>query len=177
METIIVTGCAGFIGAAVSQQLLAQDFHVVGIDNLNDYYDVSLKSARLGLLNKQSNFTFYQQDIADGDKLLSLFKHHEPQAVVHLAAQAGVRYSIENPAVYINSNIDPTKEAKIICDYSMSEYDSPYSVLFTIPYEIIRRTLSLCYESLKYEKILPPIPHTEQTERKEYITDFYKKSQ
>ena len=102
---ILVTGAAGFIGAAVSKTLLDRSDAVVGLDSLNDYYDVVLKQARLERLKVLPTFTFEHGDIADRDVLPALFKKHQIHAVVHLAAQAGVRYSIENPAAYIDANL------------------------------------------------------------------------
>src|SRR5262249_7271024 len=102
---ILVTGCAGFIGAAVSQALLDNNDVVIGVDNLNDYYDVSLKQARLSLLSKNPSFHFSAQDICDTPKLNELFLTFKPQRLIHLAAQAGVRYSIENPYAYGSSNL------------------------------------------------------------------------
>lgn len=102
---IVVTGCAGFIGSAVSQNLLENGYEVIGIDNCNDYYDVNLKEARLSLLVSQPNFTFYRTDIQDSEALLAIFAKHKPNRVIHLAAQAGVRYSLENPQAYVASNL------------------------------------------------------------------------
>ena len=102
---ILVTGAAGFIGAAVSKTLLDRSDAVVGLDSLNDYYDVALKWARLERLAALPTFTFERGDIADRDLLPELFKKHQIHAVIHLAAQAGVRYSIENPAAYIDANL------------------------------------------------------------------------
>ncbi|MDV0595832.1 MULTISPECIES: NAD-dependent epimerase [unclassified Enterobacter] len=100
----LVTGAAGFIGFHVSERLLKAGHQVVGIDNLNDYYDVSLKQARLDLLASE-NFTFRKLDLADNAGLASLFVNEKFDRVIHLAAQAGVRYSIENPHVYAESNL------------------------------------------------------------------------
>ena len=102
---ILVTGAAGFIGAAVSKTLLDRSDAVVGLDSLNDYYDVVLKQARLERLKVLPTFTFEHGDIADRGVLPALFKKYQIHAVVHLAAQAGVRYSIENPAAYIDANL------------------------------------------------------------------------
>ncbi|MCP1204662.1 NAD-dependent epimerase [Pantoea sp. B550] len=101
----LVTGAAGFIGFHVSQRLLAAGHQVVGIDNLNDYYDVNLKQARLNLIKADSGFTFIEMDLADRDAMASLFDQHTFQRVIHLGAQAGVRYSIENPHAYADSNL------------------------------------------------------------------------
>ena len=102
---ILVTGSAGFIGAALSQRLIDEGFNVIGIDNMNDYYDVSLKEYRLKKLEEQENFTFIKCDISNADDVRSVFKQYEPSIAVNLAAQAGVRYSITNPNAYITSNI------------------------------------------------------------------------
>ena len=102
---ILVTGAAGFIGFHVSKWLSERGDEVVGIDNLNDYYEVSLKEARLALLEPLSNFRFIKLDIADRDGLAKLFSEERFDRIVHLAAQAGVRYSIENPHAYADSNL------------------------------------------------------------------------
>ena len=104
-KTILITGVAGFIGSHVARQLLECGLHVVGIDNLNDYYDVRLKESRLERLRHFQGFTFVRGDIANKDLVCRLFHDHMPSIVVNLAAQAGVRYSIENPQAYIDSNI------------------------------------------------------------------------
>lgn len=101
----LVTGAAGFIGFHVSQRLLAAGHQVVGIDNLNDYYDVNLKHARLNLIKADPGFTFIEMDLADRDAMASLFEQQKFQRVIHLGAQAGVRYSIENPHAYADSNL------------------------------------------------------------------------
>jgi UDP-glucuronate 4-epimerase len=103
--TILVTGAAGFIGFHVAKYLLENDFEVIGIDNLNPYYDVSLKKARLGQLTPKQNFTFYHEDIKELDVLKNIFSNHKIERVCHLAAQAGVRYSMEDPFIYQESNI------------------------------------------------------------------------
>jgi len=102
---ILVTGAAGFIGAALSHRLLDRGDTVIGIDNLNSYYEVSLKQARLETLQTKTNFAFSQLDIADRQAMQELFAGNRFDVVVNLAAQAGVRYSLENPAAYIDSNL------------------------------------------------------------------------
>ena len=101
----LVTGAAGFIGFHVSQRLLAAGHQVVGIDNLNDYYDVSLKQARLDQISPHPAFTFIKMDLADRQAISSLFEQHAFERVIHLAAQAGVRYSIDNPHAYADANL------------------------------------------------------------------------
>ena len=101
----MVTGTAGFIGNHLALKLLERGDEVIGIDNLNDYYDVNLKLARLDRIKDHANFTDVRADISDRETMEQLFKQHQPQRVVNLAAQAGVRYSIENPHAYIESNI------------------------------------------------------------------------
>lgn len=102
---ILVTGAAGFIGYHLSEKLLARGDRVIGLDNLNDYYDVSLKEARLERLHCQDHFTFVKADLRDRDALNELFEATRFDAVINLAAQAGVRYSLENPHAYIDSNV------------------------------------------------------------------------
>jgi UDP-glucuronate 4-epimerase len=102
---ILVTGVAGFIGMHSAKKLLDDGHEIIGIDNLNDYYDVTLKEDRLKLLEGYKNFRFLKLDIKDQKDVADLFKKESPQRVLHLAAQAGVRYSIQNPYVYIDSNI------------------------------------------------------------------------
>lgn len=104
-KLILITGAAGFIGFHVSKQLLANGFAVVGIDNINDYYDVKLKHDRLAILKNQSNFTFIKLDITNKDDLIILFNTYSFSCIIHLAAQAGVRYSIDNPQSYADSNL------------------------------------------------------------------------
>ena len=104
-KKILVTGAAGFIGSFLSKRLLDSGHTVVGFDNMNDYYDVSLKEARLDILDKYDKFTFVKGDLADKTVVDSLFEKNGFDRAVNLAAQAGVRYSITNPQAYINSNI------------------------------------------------------------------------
>lgn len=104
-QAILVTGAAGFIGFHVARQLLAEGRPVVGLDNLNNYYDPALKQARLALLRSESGFSFLQADLADRAAMAALFARHRFAKVVHLAAQAGVRYSIDQPHSYVDSNL------------------------------------------------------------------------
>lgn len=104
-KVYFITGAAGFIGYYLSKRLLETGCRVIGIDNLNDYYDVKLKHDRLIQLESSENFTFIKGDISDKEFVADLFEEYKPNIVVNLAAQAGVRYSIENPDVYIQSNI------------------------------------------------------------------------
>ena len=107
-RTVLLTGAAGFIGAALSQRLLQRGDRVVGLDNLNDYYDPGLKQARLQQIEAMAPdgaWRFERQALEDAQALLALFAEERPQVVVNLAAQAGVRYSLENPAAYIQSNL------------------------------------------------------------------------
>jgi len=104
MKKILVTGAAGFIGSKVAEQLLEKNWKVLGIDNLNDYYDTNLKLWRLTNLKKNNHFAFYQADIENYNELKALFQKDCPEAVINLAARAGVRYSMENPFVYLSTN-------------------------------------------------------------------------
>jgi len=105
-QTILVTGAAGFIGFHVARQLLAEGRAVVGLDNLNAYYDPALKQARLDVLRGQGGFTFEQIDLADRASMADLFARHRFSRVIHLAAQAGVRYSIDHPHAYADANLE-----------------------------------------------------------------------
>jgi len=105
MQTILVTGAAGFIGSHVSHRLLANGATVVGVDNLNDYYDPTLKDARLARLTPHERFTFLKLDISDRPGMEKLFKDYNFDVVINLAAQAGVRYSMTNPHAYVDANL------------------------------------------------------------------------
>lgn len=102
---VLVTGTAGFIGAHLAHRLLDRGDQVIGVDNVNDYYDVNLKEARLDGLRGKPGFTEIRQDVADREAMAELFRAEQPERVVHLAAQAGVRYSIENPNAYVDANL------------------------------------------------------------------------
>ncbi|MBQ6936991.1 MAG: GDP-mannose 4,6-dehydratase, partial [Clostridia bacterium] len=104
-KKILVTGAAGFIGFHLSKRILEEGGEVIGFDNINDYYDVSLKESRLEILGKYDKFTFIKGNLAYKESVNSLFDTYKPDVVVNLAAQAGVRYSIDNPDAYIESNI------------------------------------------------------------------------
>lgn len=101
----LITGGAGFIGFHLSKRLLEQGASVIGFDNMNDYYEVSLKEARLSILQKYERFTFVKGDLADKAAVFAVFETQKPQIVVNLGAQAGVRYSIDNPDAYVSSNL------------------------------------------------------------------------
>ena len=105
MEKILVTGSNGFIGMHLCESLLKGDYIVAGIDNMNNYYEIKLKEERLKILNAYKNFKFYKADIANTNKINSIFDNFRPTKVVNLAAQAGVRYSLVNPQAYVRSNI------------------------------------------------------------------------
>ena len=105
---VLVTGAAGFIGYYVCQELLRRNDTVIGIDNLNAYYDVQLKHDRLSQLKNQPGFNFFRLDLTDQPALNQLFSREKSTHVIHLAAQAGVRYSLENPHAYLDSNITGT---------------------------------------------------------------------
>ena len=103
---ILITGCAGFIGFSFSKYLLEKKYNVVGIDNINDYYSTSLKKDRLKELKKFKKFNFFQIDLINQNKLSKIFDRYKFTSVFHFAAQAGVRYSVEQPRKYIDSNIN-----------------------------------------------------------------------
>ena len=110
MRTVFVTGAAGFIGANLCHELIRQKFNVIGLDNINSYYDINLKNSRLKKINDfvQKNnlkWNFFKGDIENKIFLEEIFKDFKPEVVIHLAAQAGVRYSIKNPSIYISSNL------------------------------------------------------------------------
>ena len=115
---ILLTGAAGFIGFHLCKSLLDDDYEVLGIDNINDYYDPNLKLARLDKLKPYKNFKFEKVDIADRDLLTQSFQSFKPNKVVNLAAQAGVRYSIENPYAYMDSNLVGFLNIIELCRYN-----------------------------------------------------------
>jgi UDP-glucuronate 4-epimerase len=119
---ILVTGAAGFIGFHTSKLLLERGDQVVGLDNLNEYYDVTLKNARLALLRRHKNFEFVKLDLADRDGMAKLFAAKKFERVIHLGAQAGVRYSIEAPFTYIDSNVQGTMTVLEGCRHNAVEH-------------------------------------------------------
>ena len=119
---VLVTGAAGFIGFHTSKRLLDSGYDVVGLDNINDYYDVNLKKSRLNILQDSNRFAFYNISLEDFESVAQLFKKEAPQRVIHLAAQAGVRYSIEHPEIYIQSNIIGTFHILECCRYNQVEH-------------------------------------------------------
>jgi UDP-glucuronate 4-epimerase len=119
---ILLTGAAGFIGFHTTQKLLARGDEVVGLDNLNDYYDPNLKRARLSMLEKHPKFRFVKMDLSDKGGMKALFSREKFQRVIHLAAQAGVRYSLENPQAYIDSNVTGTLNVLEGCRYNNAEH-------------------------------------------------------
>lgn len=125
MKTIIVTGAAGFIGSKVSEMLLQQGHTVVGIDNLNEYYDIRIKNWRLEQIKDCQRFIFYKQDIENMEALRQVFIQHQPDAVINLAARAGVRYSMENPHIYMSTNAQGTLNLLELC----RQYGVPKFVL------------------------------------------------
>jgi nucleoside-diphosphate-sugar epimerase len=125
MKKILVTGSAGFIGARVSEMLLKDDYQVIGVDNLNDYYDVNLKLWRLEKLKKHSNFIFYKISVENYNELKTIFQENCPEAVINLAARVGVRYSLENPFAYLATNSGGNLNLLELC----REYGVPKFVL------------------------------------------------
>jgi UDP-glucuronate 4-epimerase len=119
---VLVTGTAGFIGSHVAMRLLARGDEVVGFDNLNDYYDVGLKKARLARFADHPGYTHVTADLADREAVEACFARHKPQRVVHLAAQAGVRYAAQNPHVYVSSNVTGTLHVLESCRHHGIEH-------------------------------------------------------
>lgn len=115
LGTVLITGVAGFIGFSLARKLLSMGMEVVGVDNLDPYYDPNLKKARISEIMSFEQFTFYQADITSGMDCTKVFSSHNISIVIHLAAQAGVRYSIENPRAYISANIQGTLEILEAC--------------------------------------------------------------
>jgi len=143
---ILLTGCAGFIGYHLSVSLLEDGVEVLGLDNLNDYYDINLKNNRLKNLNTYRNFTFQKVDISHKDSLSQSFKEFQPDMVVNLAAQAGVRFSIENPYAYLDSNLTGFLNILEMCRHHKikglvyASSSSVYGSNTKIPFSISDRT-------------------------------------
>lgn len=141
-KAILITGVAGFIGSSLTDRLLKENeqINVIGIDNLNEYYDISLKTARLERLKEYNNFVFVQDTIANKNNVMNIFEKYHPDIVVNLAAQAGVRYSIDHPDVYIESNVVGFYNVLEACRYYKVEHlvyassSSVYGANKKIPY-------------------------------------------
>jgi len=139
---VLVTGSAGFIGSAVCLKLLERGDEVIGIDNHNDYYDPLLKKARLDRHIKHSNYTHYMIDLSNRDDIAATFKYHKPQRVINLAAQAGVRYSLENPLAYVDSNLVGFANVLESCRHNNVEHlvyassSSVYGANTTTPFSV-----------------------------------------
>lgn len=160
---ILVTGAAGFIGYHVATALLARGDQVVGLDNLNDYYDVSLKQARLAQLTQHPNFEFQQIDLVNRQALAALFARHQFQRVIHLAAQAGVRYSLQNPYAYADSNLSGFMNMLECCRHYQVEHlvyassSSVYGANRHMPYAVsdnVDHPLSLYAASKKANELM-----------------------
>ncbi len=160
---ILVTGAAGFIGSTLSKRLLARGDEVIGLDNLNDYYDPTLKQARLDLLIDKPGFHFVKEDLENKEAIKQLFELTRPQRVMHLAAQAGVRYSLTNPHAYIDSNIQGTINILEGCRHTQVEHlayassSSVYGANTNMPFSIhsnIDHPLSLYAATKKANELM-----------------------
>lgn len=139
MKIILVTGAAGFICSRISEMLLEDGYKIVGIDNLNDYYDTGLKLWRLNNLKNNVNFRFYQTDIENYNGLNSIFQERTPEAVINLAARAGLRYSLENPFTYLSTDARGTLNLLELCkEYSAEAMAYTYHYLYGIDVTILR---------------------------------------
>jgi UDP-glucuronate 4-epimerase len=159
----LVTGAAGFIGYHTAEALLGRGDEVIGLDNLNTYYDVKLKQARLSRLEGRSGFTFHRLDLTDRAGMERLFSETRPQRVIHLAAQPGVRYSLENPHAYIDSNIVGTLHVLEGCRHNGVEHlvcassSSVYGANTAMPYSVhqnVDHPLSLYAASKKANELM-----------------------
>ena len=160
---VLVTGSAGFIGSALSVRLLERDDQVIGIDNHNDYYNPALKEARLARHAENENYTHLRINIANRDVMKQSFEEHKPQSVINLAAQAGVRYSIENPLAYVDSNIVGFAHILEGCRHNKIEHlvyassSSVYGANTTMPFSIhdnVDHPLSLYAASKKANELM-----------------------
>ncbi|BAU66220.1 nucleotide sugar epimerase [Stanieria sp. NIES-3757] len=161
--TVLITGVAGFIGYHLAQRFLAEGKQVYGIDNLNDYYDVALKQARLNQLLSKPGFTFQYLDISDRSLIAQLFQQHHFERVVHLAAQAGVRYSLENPHAYVDSNLVGFTNILEGCRHSQIEHlvfassSSVYGANTKVPFSVtdnVDRPISLYAATKKANELM-----------------------
>ena len=162
-KKILLTGAAGFIGFHLAKRLLELGVSVIGFDNLNDYYDVKLKEDRLKILHKFANFTFIKGDLADEKAIMNLFDEYQPQIVVNLAAQAGVRYSIDNPRAYMQSNIIGFFNILEACRHHKTEHlvyassSSVYGANKKIPFSVedkVDRPVSLYAATKKADELM-----------------------
>ncbi len=160
---ILVTGTAGFIGSHVAHRLLDRGDEVIGVDNVNDYYDVALKEARLARLTPRDGFTEVRLDIADRERMAGVFSEYRPERVVHLAAQAGVRYSIENPNAYVDANLVGHMNILEGCRHNEVEHlvyassSSVYGANETMPFSVhdnVDHPLSLYAASKKANELM-----------------------
>jgi len=160
---ILVTGSAGFIGSALCLKLLARGDHVIGLDNHNDYYDPSLKEARLARHAEHQNYTHIRIDLADRSAMEHAFADHKPQGVINLAAQAGVRYSLENPLAFVNSNMVGFAHVLEGCRHNAVEHlvyassSSVYGANTTMPFSVhdnVDHPLSLYAASKKANELM-----------------------
>ncbi|WP_018141624.1 NAD-dependent epimerase [Thioalkalivibrio sp. ALJ7] len=160
---VLVTGSAGFIGSALSLRLLERGDEVIGVDNLNDYYDVTLKEARLARTQDHANYTDVREDIADRAAMERVFREHRPERVVNLAAQAGVRYSLENPAAYVDTNLVGFGNILEGCRHNGVEHlvfassSSVYGANTTMPFSVhdnVDHPLSLYAASKKANELM-----------------------
>ena len=160
---ILLTGSAGFIGYHVTRHLLDRGDEVYSIDNVNDYYDVRLKEDRIKAIGPNPNFKLYREDLADRDRIAGIFSEVKPQRVIHLAAQAGVRYSIENPHAYMDSNIIGTMNILEGCRHNDVEHlvyassSSVYGANTSMPFSIhqnVDHPLSLYAASKKANELM-----------------------
>lgn len=163
MATVLVTGSAGFIGFHLTKRLLERGDTVIGLDNVNDYYDVALKEARLALLAQFKQFVFVRADLADTSAVMNAFEMHHPKRVVNLAAQAGVRYSLTHPHVYTQSNITGFLNILEACRYHNIEHlvyassSSVYGANKTMPFSVhdsVDHPISLYAASKKANELM-----------------------
>ncbi len=162
-QNVLVTGAAGFIGFHFSQRLCTEGYQVTGLDNLNDYYDPALKRARLNLLEEQENFLFTRADLADRDGITRVFEETPFDFVVNLAAQAGVRYSLQNPYAYLDSNLSGFLNILEACRHSDVKHlvyassSSVYGANRTMPFSVhhnVDHPISLYAASKKANELM-----------------------